>query len=157
MERLFGADYPKYHTRLLRYLRSLSVPVEDAHDLAQETLLRAYEMRDRYRPQYPLWVWLRTIARNLAIDYFRRQRIEHRLFVPWETLPESHGRELSIDWDGMELERALERVPEPYRTTLELWRAGYEYAEIARELGICIGTVRSRLARAKQFLAQSSG
>lgn len=155
MDTLFGVDYAEYHARLLRFLRGIGVPSEDAQDLVQETLLRAYESRDRYRPQYPLWVWLRAIARNLAIDYFRRVRVEQRIFIPLESLRHC-GCEPNIDWERLDIERALLQTPEPYRTTLDLWCAGYEYAEIAELLGIRIGTVRSRLSRARRFLAQST-
>lgn len=156
MDTLFGVDYAEYHARLLRFLCKMGVPLEDARDLAQDTLLRAYESRDRYRPEYSLWVWLRAIARNLAIDYFRRVRVEQRLFVPLETLQHC-GCEPNIDWERLDIERARLQVPEPYRTTLDLWCAGYEYAEIADLLGVRVGTVRSRLSRARRFLAQSTG
>lgn len=141
---------------------------ETAKDLVQETYLRAWQNWDSFEPGTHCKAWLFTILRNLYINYYRA-----RLRTP-ETAPYSeHSDEgtpamphLEIATPSVETEfyrttlddeimRALHALPEAFRTIVILCDIEeFSYEDVARMLGIPIGTVRSRLHRARMRLAR---
>lgn len=142
---------------LLRVARTLTRPA-DAEDLVQETLLRAYRAIDRFDGRYPR-AWLLTIMRNTQINRTRRRRPEllddpDRTFA--EVADESSGDAdpesvvVGEMFDAV-VEDALARLPETFRQAVELVDiAGLSYQETADALGIPVGTVMSRIHRARQ-------
>jgi RNA polymerase sigma-70 factor (ECF subfamily) len=126
-------------------------------DLAQETFLRVFRQLSSFTVAGPgrLSTWILTIATRIAIDELRR-------FAPETTSPEeaetlAAGTRADEDAESQEalaiIERALGALPADWRAVL-LLRLDHdlEYADIAQALGIEIGTVRSRLARARAAL-----
>lgn len=167
-ERLMQAQEPV----LLRVARSLCQGDEDqAQDLAQETLLRAYVSycEGHFAEGTNARAWMLRILTNLFIDdYHRRkrrregisldsltaggERAPEALRIPSEELP---GAALLAEVLDEPLERALASLTPPLRACVILvFMEGMEYREAAQALGIPIGTVRSRLARARQLLQE---
>ncbi|MFP5285944.1 MAG: RNA polymerase sigma factor, partial [Thermoanaerobaculia bacterium] len=72
----FGDLVDRYQGRLVNYLFRLLRNVDDAHDLAQEVLVKVYQVLDRYDPQYRFSTWLFRVAQNAAIDQIRRRRLK---------------------------------------------------------------------------------
>src|SRR5260370_3306037 len=72
----FGDMVERYQGRLVNYLFRLLRNADDAHDLAQEVLVKVYQVLDRYDPQYKFSTWLFRIAQNAAIDQIRRRRLK---------------------------------------------------------------------------------
>ncbi len=134
---------------------------DDADDVAQETFVRAHRALDRYDPKYSFYTWLRTIATRVALHELakrRRRRTEggESFEMAAETLPADGAdpQALAEEEDlRQRLARALATLPEDSRAVLVL-RAEEQlsYAEIAAALEIPIGTVMSRLARARDKL-----
>jgi len=141
----------------------------DAEDLVQDTLLKAYRFYDRFEPGTNLKAWLLKIQTNTFINRYRRSVRERNVFDGAASASVGDGvmsraaiRALSqplADADrGLlagEIEAALERLPEDYRTMVIL--ADVEelsYREIADVVGCPIGTVMSRLHRARKALQQ---
>ncbi len=140
---------------LLRVARSLTRNDADAEDLVQDTLIRAYRAIERFDGRHPR-AWLLTILRNTHINRNRRQRPE--LLRD----PDGTSRQLnelaSVDvtdasveagFDA-EIERALAELDEPFRSVVQLVDVeGLRYAEAAEVMGVPVGTVMSRLHRAR--------
>jgi RNA polymerase sigma-70 factor (ECF subfamily) len=129
----------------------------DAEDLAQDVLLRVKRGLETYRPG-SIEGWLSRITMNVFLDEMRRRRrrpIDALPDDPERVLPASPGVDEVIDSSSMEadLERALARLPEEFRTAVVLCDvAGLPYAEISETLGVPIGTVRSRIHRGRLML-----
>jgi RNA polymerase sigma-70 factor (ECF subfamily) len=139
---------------------------QDAEDLAQETLVRAYAAWESFAPGSNAYAWLLRIMTNLYITQYRRRR---RLsFVPLASLADEEDGEPELPDPGAEeplagmlarvldadIEAALAGLSESLRLTVllvDVEQASYE--EAADALGIPVGTVRSRLNRGRAQLA----
>jgi len=140
--------------------------VHDAEDLVQETYFRAYRFFHQFQEGTNFKAWIFTILTNTFINHYRRkarapQQVELEKIQPYyaaaEQAPaampvpsEPHGyREFFDD----EINRALQQLPEDFRLVILLCDIEeFSYKEIAAMLGIPIGTVMSRLSRARAQL-----
>jgi RNA polymerase sigma-70 factor, ECF subfamily len=141
---------------------------EDAEDLAQETFLRAFRALGRYDPTRPFGAWLHTIAARLCIDHHRRNRAKFiSLTQPEEgTAGEERTIELEDPADrpdeevekselARRLDALVQELPPDSRTAILLrHQQDLPYEEIARVLGVPIGTVKARIHRARIMLKQ---
>jgi RNA polymerase sigma-70 factor (ECF subfamily) len=127
--------------------------LRDADDLVQETYLRALVARQRYRSGSNAGAWLHRIMVNAALSEHRRSSRERRMAARYavEPLPASESSE---PMPGLELlDDALATLPDHERTVVELTELrGLRYRDAARELNCPIGTVMSRLHRARAHL-----
>jgi len=128
----------------------------DAEDVAQEALLRAMKFFDGFRGG-SFRPWLLTIVRNTYLTWLQKNRSHEE--APLEDEVDSGGstpEELLIERvDGESLRRALDGLPAEYREVIVLRELeDMSYKEIAHVAGIPIGTVMSRLARARRRLQQ---
>ncbi len=151
---------------LLRVAGSLTANQADAEDLVQETLVRAYRALDRFDGRHPR-AWLLTILRNTSSNLHRRQR--PGLIGDWESLRAArpafgHAQQPSaedafVDGElGAELDAAVRGLDPRFRATLVLVDIhDLSYAEAASVLGIPVGTVMSRLSRARGRLRKTLG
>lgn len=142
---------------LVRVAMSLTRNAADAEDLVQDTLLRAYGAVERFDGRYPR-AWLLTIMRNAQVNRVRRRRPELlRDPEAGERLLESQTPHDSAEHDALrdafdaQVERALEELPDKFRRVVGLVDLeGLSYQEAADRLGVPIGTIMSRLHRARQ-------
>lgn len=132
----------------------------DAEDLAQETLLRALTVLRTFDPRGParLSTFVLRIARNLCIDRARSARARMTDDSDVDRLPggvASHAQLIS-DGDAEHVRRAILALPADQRAAvvLRIW-GELEYAEIAAIEGVPLGTIRSRLARARDALSDA--
>src|SRR5450631_2208899 len=138
---------------------------EEALDLSQEVFLRVFRTIHRFRGQSSLRTWIYRIAVNQARNRHRFWRRRHRADqVSLDQHIASHGefqsgRELTPDRMlaqkelGERLQAALDHLPFDQRTAIVLREIdGLSYDEIALSLGVAVGTVKSRLTRARQAL-----
>jgi RNA polymerase sigma-70 factor (ECF subfamily) len=130
---------------------------EDALDIVQETFLRAYRTFDNFTLGTNPKAWLFTILRSVSANRWRRQR-RQPVMVPledWESRfgPLAEEGPPARDATSEEVSRALERLPEDFRLVVLLVDVeGLTYEEAAAALACPLGTVRSRLARARRAL-----
>jgi RNA polymerase sigma-70 factor (ECF subfamily) len=131
---------------------------EDAHDVAQESFVRAYLHFDRFQPGSNFRAWMHRILRNHFINQYHRAR--SRSEVPLEENDPGGGEpaDAALLRDALdeEVEQALDALADKYRTVVVM--ADIEemsYAEISRALKVPVGTVRSRLFRARRLLQHS--
>jgi RNA polymerase sigma-70 factor, ECF subfamily len=131
----------------------------EADDLVQETYLRAFRFAHRFQPGTHLRAWLFQILRNTFLTFYRLREREPALAedgVPdWDVpmfhdAPDDDSRAAEAHTD---LERALRRLPEEFRTVLLLAEIeGLPLEEVARVMTCPVGTVKSRIFRAKERL-----
>ena len=140
---------------LLRVAYSLTRNHAEAEDLVQDTLLRAYRAIDGFDGRYPR-AWLLTILRNTHINRNRRRRPEllrnPNAATDRMISAASHERtDAGVDDEiDVEIIRALDSLDEPFRHVVELVDIdGLSYAEAAEVLDVPVGTVMSRLHRAR--------
>lgn len=134
----------------------------DAEDLTQETYGIAYRQFHQLREEGKCRGWLMAILRNLHLRHLERQRNEPALpseeegyleaLSRWAAHPDAEER-LIRRLDGARIQPILDRLPERYKTPLLLFAMEeWTYREIAEALEIPIGTVMSRIARARQIV-----
>ena len=150
---------------LYRVARRLTRDAERADDLVQETYLRAFRARDGFQlKEYGIRPWLLRIMQNLHVSRSGRER-RQPLAMEDASLeaadrggnPETPGMPSPFNLEQMddELVEALESLPVDYQIVLLMWAVDdLSYKEIAHTLDIPIGTVMSRLHRARQRLGQ---
>jgi RNA polymerase sigma-70 factor (ECF subfamily) len=130
-----------------------------AEDLAQETFLEVFRALARFSPLGParLSTWILTIASRRAIDVLRRPTVETEpLALDAEPAGASRADEAALRGAvASAIQRAVNELSPEYRAAFLLREYhGLEYAEISRALDIDVGTVKSRLARAKAALRE---
>ncbi len=134
---------------LRRYARALSGQAGIADDLVQDTVARALEKCRFWQSRRALRPWLFAIMHNLFIDQLRHDRPLQ--FMPDEAMPEQ-AETLAPEqllW-RRDLDRALARLPVEQREVLLLVSLeGFSYEEVAQTLRLPLGTVMSRLSRAR--------
>ena len=133
----------------------------EASDLVQETYLRAFRFSHKFEPGTHLRAWLFQILRNTFLTFYRlreREPLGSQDGVPeWENpmfhdAPEQDSGVMDVHTD---LERALRRLPEDFRTVLLLAEVeGMPLEEVARVMDCPVGTVKSRIFRAKERLRE---
>jgi RNA polymerase sigma-70 factor, ECF subfamily len=166
----FGDLVDRYQGRLVNYLFRLLRNADDAHDLAQEVLVKVYQVLDRYDPQYRFSTWLFRVAQNAAIDQIRRRRL--KLVSLRQDDEEGEG---GRDWDlpspergpygelrnqerGDAIQQAIDALPWEYRELILLRHFGdLPYEEIARMKQMPLGTVKNKLFRGRQMLKEKLG
>ena len=151
----FGPALTEALPRLRRYAIALTGNVSIADDLVQDCMERAWKNRDTLRDRATIYPWLRSILHNLNIDRVRLRRrqpdaVENLDRVMNETLSNRAADDTALSRDVI---LAMNRLTVEHRQVLLLIALeGLSYREIADELGVPIGTVMSRLARAREQL-----
>jgi RNA polymerase sigma-70 factor (ECF subfamily) len=144
---------------LRRYARALMRDRDGADDLVQDTLLRAINAEHQWQPGTNLRAWLFTILHNVYVGD-RRKLARRPSVVPIDSEDwrlEAPSNQVSSVELG-ELDRAIAALPEHQRVTLLLvGLQGMAYEEVAKIMDVPLGTVRSRLSRARAALQQQLG
>lgn len=144
---------------LLRSARQL-VGFTDAEDLIQSTLERALQHAGTFQPETNMLAWLRRIMSNLTIDSWRRQNRRPTVALDEEreypTADAGEGRPAWEEITVAQVQAAAAQLPEHFREVFALHsELGLSYTEIARRLQLPIGTVGTRLLRARSQLRAS--
>lgn len=138
---------------------------EDAEDLVQETFVKVFKALDRYDPERPFAAWIFTIASRLAIDHFRRRRIQ-TVSLSYSDPGSSEERTMDVEDTGLkpdeitsnaeeELQTSaiIDSLPEHYRIVVLLrHQQDLSYEEISQALNLPLGTVKARIHRARALL-----
>jgi RNA polymerase sigma factor (sigma-70 family) len=131
---------------------------DDAYDLVQEALLRVRKGLETYQPG-SMEGWLSRIVTNVFLDEVRRKRrrpVEVLPEDPERLLPSSPGADEVSDNLSDDVQAALRRLPEDFRTAVVLCDVvGLSYEEIAEAISVPVGTVRSRIHRGRRLLREA--
>jgi RNA polymerase sigma-70 factor, ECF subfamily len=144
--------YRKYHMDLFRFGFHVLHDQGLAEEMVQETFIKFCQQARNYDAKRgSVRAWLFTMARSVAYDIARRP--SSRPFLPVEDfqLPPQYD---SVDeaLTVLAVDQALGKLPSIYATVMRLVRDGFTHSEIAERLGIPIGTVKSRMAKAADAL-----
>jgi RNA polymerase sigma-70 factor, ECF subfamily len=136
---------------LLRAAVRLARDVSIAEDLVQDAMLRAWRHFDRFQPGTNCKAWLFRIMLNCWTTRHQQMRQEAIQFFPEQyTESASSDRTAPTRFSAEEIQNSIDLLSEEYRTALVLFAVeGFSCKEIAEILGIPIGTVMSRLSRAR--------
>jgi RNA polymerase sigma-70 factor, ECF subfamily len=160
----FGDLVLRYQDRLYHSILRIVNHPEDAFDVVQDTFLNAYQSLESFKGESEFFTWLYRIGFNAAISRKRKKRAEVSLNDRngdpiADPVDESHGHrpEDRIDQseDEFQIRDAIEKLSVEHRSVLVMKDIdGLKYEEIASITGIPLGTVRSRLHRARLELRQ---
>ncbi len=164
---VFAELLRRYQSHVDRVLYHLAPDWQDRADLAQEVWIRVYRNIKRLQEPAKFRGWLSRIARNLFYDELRRRkRVSSPLSLDaprllndgelgWEIAADSPGPDENLTTREFyeQLRDLIAALPEVFRTTIVLREIeGLAYEEIAELTGVSLGTVKSRIARARQRL-----
>lgn len=142
--------------RLRRFAYALTGSSELGDDLVQETCLRALSRVDRWQPGSRLDSWMYRIAQNIWLDRMRATKVRGEIVdvEVVEAMPGSDGRDVMESQLTLgAVDAALDKLPAEQRLVIALvCIEGVSYKDAAEIIGVPIGTVMSRLARARQAL-----
>ncbi len=154
----FGKLVKTHQRRVLRMVVGMTGDLDTAMDIVQDAFIRAYKALDRFEEGKPFYPWLSTIATNLTLNHFKKSRRETSLD------PVKHDQidnaadplyKMQIDENNRRLMAAVRELPEQYRVVFILRNfEDLSYEEIATRLDISVGTVDSRLYRARRRLME---
>lgn len=166
----FERVYRQYYSAIWRHIRGMRFAEDDAHDIAQETFKRIFERDLDYRG-IAIWPLLQVIAKNIILNRIRDSKAKKRDadIESVEQLPpgtdvlrsiftgeDAPSRESTLINEELEKERALrlaaaiQALSPGARQCFLLWIDGFKYDEIARELGVSVDAVKSRLRDARR-------
>ena len=158
----FAILVARYQTRLFNTLFHVTGSREDAEDVGQEALVQAYVKLSSFQQKSAFYTWLYRIAFNLWVSHRRKRRIENVLPRTREDQGnqaldpgESPAERVLREERAVAVYEALETLPPDYRSILVLREMeGCRYERIAEILELPLGTVRSRLHRARVQLSE---
>lgn len=156
LNELLERHYDRIHAVCCR----IAGTTRDGEDATQEALIRIVRYLDRFDGRSAFGTWAYRIATNTAIDEIRKRNRRPQLHVvqddnqPTEpTDPVAH-RVVEGSIDRLVIDQAIAQLPDDFRIPVVMRDVGdLDYAEIAAELNIPIGTVKSRIARGRRMIA----
>jgi RNA polymerase sigma-70 factor (ECF subfamily) len=154
----FNDQICSHHSCLERFAMKFTNDVEDANDLVQDTIIKAIRYHDKYVQGTNIRAWLYTIMKNTFINDYRRVTKRNSIIETSEDLSSYHLHKSAESNQGEnkfvmdDINKALKALPEMYCIPFLRYFEGYKYHEIAEELNIPIGTVKTRIHMARQVL-----
>ncbi|MDR0566555.1 MAG: RNA polymerase sigma factor [Prevotellaceae bacterium] len=154
----------RYYEGVLLQLKQRLGNLADAEDIAQQTFAKAFENIGSYSDRYAFSTWIYSIANNCCIDFLRKRRTGNT--IPIDKLVEDEDfntqnaqlnpeENMIAEQNMMEASLLLGKLKPQYRRIIELrYLREYAYEEIAAELKVPIGTVKTHLFRAKEMLVK---
>jgi len=151
----FSVLVDRYKVRLFNLIYRMLRNREEAEDILQETFLRVFKEKERYDPTYSFSTWIYTITLNLCRNELKRKK----KFKFFGIDLVGNDRRYAVEGVGNKnclsstLERAIASLPVKYRTVFLLREVNQlSYKEMSQSLGIPLGTVKSRVNRARLML-----
>ena len=166
-DRIFEEEFLPQIDALYTFAYHLTYNEEDANDLVQETYLKAYRFIDKYIEGTNAKAWLFKILKNVFINQYRRKskqptKVDYEEITAYQDEEDSHysgyldlREEMFQRMMGDEITNAINALPVDFRVVILLCDVeGFTYEEISKIIDIPIGTVRSRLHRARNMLKE---
>ena len=154
----FGYKIKNLTSSLKPYALKLTKDGEEANDLLQETMFKAYSNREKFQDGTNLKAWMYTIMRNTFITNYQRM-IRRNTFI--DTTENNHfinstdsiiENKAHGDFVMKDINAAIDALKDMYKVPFTLYFRGFKYHEIAERLGIPIGTVKNRIHIARKEL-----
>ncbi len=156
----FQENLTKLQDNLLNFAYKLTSNRDDAYDLLQDTTLKALDNEDKYADKTNFKGWVFTIMRNLFINNYRRNARAATIVDTTDNLyhlnlSQDSGLESPEDsYGAKEITSAIAEFSDEYRIPFSMHVAGYKYSEIAEEMDLPLGTVKSRIFFARKKLQE---
>jgi RNA polymerase sigma-70 factor (ECF subfamily) len=152
----------RYQDRIYNLCLYMLGNSHDAEDAAQDTFLKAYRSLNDFKPKASLYTWLYRIAVNTCIDHkrkpffesiFRRSDTGEEMVIEYPSVSPSPEKDYESKQIQSALQKALRKLSPKLRAVIVLKEMeGLSYEEIADTLDVSIGTVKSRISRAREEL-----
>ena len=147
------------NTKVLKpFAMRLTKNYDDANDLIQDTLVKAFLNKDKYADGTNLKAWLFTIMKNTFITNYQRMMRRNTIIDTSDNLHFINSTESIVQNDAYsnfaneDIKKALDKLDETYKVPFEMYFKGYKYHEIAEKVAIPIGTVKNRIHLARKEL-----
>lgn len=157
----FNKQLLSYHNPLKYFALKLTADNEDAEDLLQETYLKALKYKDKFQEQTNLKAWLYTIMKNTFINNYRRA-VRKRTIIDTTSddfFLNSTKKQSPIspesEYNFKEITQTIDQLNDECKIPFKMHNEGYKYKEIADELKMPIGTVKSRIFLARKKLSSA--
>lgn len=161
----------RYQERVYNVAFQMTGSHEDSLDLAQDSFLRVFRALSSFKGDSSLGTWIHRIAHNIVIDELRKRRRRPVVAMSTDTVVITEDGEHMLEWSApmdeapeeqllraekkREIEQALQRISPEHRSVLVMRDIeGLTYEEVAEVLGLNVGTVKSRLNRARLALRE---
>ena len=155
----FNVRFNKWQNAFIAFANSITGNPEDAKDLFQETAYRAYGNKDKYKLGTNFKAWVMTIMRNTFINQYRRKK-NIKIYAEASDSFLFENDTYATDSNAIsnlrmrDLKSILDQVGDGYTKPFLMNHNGYKYHEIADEMGLPIGTVKSRIFHARRQLKE---
>lgn len=156
----FQQSLMSLQSNLLNFAYMLTSNRDDAYDLLQDTTLKALDNEEKYAEGTNFKGWVFTIMRNIFINNYRRGVRSATIIDTTDNLyhlniSQESGIESPEDsYGAAEITAAINEFSDDYRIPFSMHIAGYKYNEIAEQIGLPIGTVKSRIFTARKRLRE---
>lgn len=156
----FNCQFNQLQKKLLPFAYRLTNNLEDAKDLIQETAMRAFKNKEKFENGTNFRAWVITIMRNTFINVYRKKKNRATSSEPADShvfVNERHACDNEAGSNMMmgELQRIINDLDNTYRKPFLMFFEGYKYEEIAEDMSLPIGTVKSRIFFARRQLRDS--
>jgi len=151
----FENIYQRYHRRAYSICLRMTQSTAEAEDLTQEVFIQLFRKMGSFRGESAFSTWLHRLTVNQVVLHFRRRGVQVEQTtdagkVPAQTVPGTENFSRMPVLDRIALDNAIAQLPPGYRTVFVLHDVeGFEHEEIARMLGLSIGTSKSQLHKAR--------
>lgn len=153
----FNQNINKIESLLFGFAMRLTRNKENARDLMQETLMRCFDKRDRFKMGTNFKSWATTVMYNSFINHYRKRKTRNKVIKPIEDFNYMVENK-SIEGDAYsiimmkELNGMVKNLTNDYQVPFKMYVEGFQYDEISEQLKIPMGTVKSRIFYARKKL-----
>jgi RNA polymerase sigma factor (sigma-70 family) len=155
----FSQNLQSSTKQLLSFAMSLTKNNSDAEDLYQDTVFLAFKNKDKFSTGTNFTAWLKTIMRNTFINNYRKQKRFQNILAKgvggYFFGAKSSENSTEADMNVKEIERLIGDIDERFKTPFLMYFTGFSYDEIAEQLDLPMGTVKSRIFFARKHLKES--
>lgn len=157
----FNQHITELESKLKYFALSLTQNMDDAEDLLQETFLKAITYKNLFVRETNFTAWVYTIMKNTFINNYRKAARTRTAFDNTKDLYFiNSGQDISnapVDssYSLKEIQKSIDELKDEYRIPFQMYTDGHKYKEIAKELDLPIGTVKSRIFFARKHLMEA--
>ncbi len=151
----FEVLYERYHRRTYSLCLRMTSSQTESEDLTQEVFIQLFRKIGSFRGESAFSTWLHRMTVNQVLMHFRRRSVKNEKTsedgeIPEQIVPGTENQMKMPVLDRIALKRAIEQLPPGYKSAFVLHDVeGYEHEEVARILGISVGTSKSQLHKAR--------
>jgi len=151
----FELLYKRYHRRTYSLCLRMTNSQTESEDLTQEVFIQLFRKIGSFRGESAFSTWLHRLTVNQVLMHFRRRSVKNEKTsedgeIPEQIVPGTENQAKMPVLDRIALTRAIEQLPPGYKSAFVLHDVeGYEHEEVARILGISVGTSKSQLHKAR--------